>query len=168
MNCTSRHPLYTPNSQTYREELKEYGVDARPLDMLSSAAGWDHVLNGECTGATANDKGPVLLVSTLANTRGLDLPDLSHVFVLGVPEGKVHSYTHIAGRTGRFGKSGKIVTVVEKIKEEVNDGMGGRKKRAVKDEERKMNGDLERDEDYSTESRALRLVGVTKRVSDCP
>jgi len=50
-------------------------------------------------------------------------PALSHVFVMGVPEGRVDSYTHIAGRTSRFGKAlGKIVTVVEKIKEEVDDG----------------------------------------------
>ena len=137
--------LVTPPTHPIRrliEELKDYGVDARPLDMLSSAAGWDHILSGKRTGATANGKGPVLLVSTLANTRGLDLPDLSHVFVMGVPEGRVDSYTHIAGRTGRFGKTGKIVTVVERIEEEVDDGMGGRKKRVVKDEERKMKGIL--------------------------
>ena len=53
---------------------------------------------------------------------------------MGVPEGMVNSHTHIAGRTGRFGKTGKIVTVVEKIEEEVNDIMGGRKRRVVKDE----------------------------------
>ncbi|KAF9642026.1 hypothetical protein BDM02DRAFT_3250992, partial [Thelephora ganbajun] len=74
---------------------------------------------------TANDEGPILLVSTLVNTRGLDLPDLSHVFVMGIPEGRVDLYTHIAGRTGRFGKTGKIVAVVEKIEEEDNDGKGG-------------------------------------------
>ena len=52
------------------------------------------------------------------------------------------SYTHIAGRTVRFGKNGKIVTVVEKIEEEVDDGKGGKKKRVVKDEEKKMKGIL--------------------------
>ena len=110
--------------------------------MLSPAAGWNHILNGKGTEAAASDKGPVLLISTLANTRGLDLPDLSHVFVMGVPEGRVDTYTHIAGRTGRFGKTGKIVTVVEKIEEEVDDGMGGRKRRVVKDEEKRMKGIL--------------------------
>jgi hypothetical protein len=124
------------------KELKGYGVDARPLDMLSSSAGGDHILNGKGTESIVDDKGPILLVSTLANTRGLDLPNLSHVFVMGVPEGRVDSYTHIAGRTGRFGKSGKIVTIVEKYEEEVDDGEGGKKKRVVKDEGKKMKGIL--------------------------
>ena len=121
------------------KELKEYGVDARPLDMLSPVAGDNHASNDK---GTTDGEGPVLLVSTLANTRGLDLPDLSHVFIMGVPEGRVDSYTHIAGRTGRFGKPGKIVTVVEKIEEEVDDGNGGKKTRVVKDEEKKIRGIL--------------------------
>ena len=124
------------------KELKGYGVDARPLDMLSSVAGGNHMLNGKGTETTVDGKGPILLVSTLANTRGLDLPDLSHVFVMGVPEGRVDSYTHVAGRACRFGKSGKIVTVVEKLEEKIDDGKGGKKKRVVKDEEKKMKGIL--------------------------
>jgi len=124
------------------KELEGYGVDARPLDMLSSVAGRNHILRDKGTETTPDGDGPILLVSTLANTRGLDLPDLSHVFILGVPEGRVDSYTHIAGRTGRFGKTGKIVTIVEKIEEEVDDGEGGKKKRVVKDEEKMMRGIL--------------------------
>ena len=137
--------LVTPATHPIRrliEELKGYDVDARPLDMLSSSAGRNHILTGKSTWPSTGDEGPILLVSTLANTRGLDLPDLSHVFVMGVPEGRVDSYTHIAGRTGRFGKTGKIVTVVEKIEEEVNDGEGRKKKRVVRDEEKKMKGIL--------------------------
>ena len=135
--------LVTPTTHPIHrlvKELKGYGVDARPLDILSSSAGRNHILNGEGTKAIADGENPVLLVSTLANTRGLDLPDLSHVFVMGVPEGRVDSYTHIAGRTGRFGKTGTIVTVVEKFEEEVDDGLGGKKRRIVKDEEKKMKG----------------------------
>lgn len=124
------------------KELKGYGVDARPLDMLSPIAGENYIPNGKNTETTANGEGPILLVSTLANTRGLDLPDLSHVFIMGVPEGRVDSYTHVAGRVSRFGRAGKIVTVVEKIEEEVDDGNGGKKTRVVKDEEKKMMGIL--------------------------
>lgn len=124
------------------KELKGYGVDARPLDLLSPSAGRDHILNGKGIGAIVDGRGPILLVSTLASTRGLDLPSLSHVFVMGVPEGRVDSYTHIAGRTGRFGKGGTIVVVVEKFEEEVDDGEGGKKRRVVKDEEKKMKGIL--------------------------
>ena len=137
--------LVTPASHPIRrliEELKGYGVDARPLDMLSPVAGRNHMLNGEGVGTTAVSEGPILLVSTLANVRGLDFPDLSHVFVMGVPEGRVDSYTHIAGRTCRFGKTGKIITVVERIEEEVDNGKGGKEKRVVKDEEKKMRGIL--------------------------
>ena len=122
------------------KELEGYGVNAQPLDMLSPTTWKNHTANSESTGTAADGEGPVLLVSTLANTRGLDLPDLTHVFIMGVPEGRVDSYTHIAGRTGRFGKGGKVVTVVEKIEEEVDDGRGGKKTRVVKDEEKKMRG----------------------------
>jgi hypothetical protein len=68
-------------------------------------------------------------------------PTFPHVFIIGVLEGKADSYTHIAGRTGRFGKSGKIVTVAENIEEDVDDGKGG-KKRVVDGEEKKMRGIL--------------------------
>ena len=124
------------------KELKGYGVDARPLDMLSPITRKNHTPNSERIVTTADCEGPILLVSTLANTRGLDLPDLSHVFVMGVPEGRVDSYTHIAGRTCRFGKDGKVVTIVEKNEEEVDDVKGGKKMRVVKDEEKKIRGIL--------------------------
>jgi len=61
---------------------------------------------------------------------------------MSVPDGRVDSYTHIAGRTGRFGKTGKVITVVEKLEEEIDDGNGGKKTRVVKDEEKKMKGIL--------------------------
>ena len=43
----------------------------------------------------------------LSQTRSLDSPDLSHVFFMEVPEGRVDPYTHIAGRTGLFGMAGR-------------------------------------------------------------
>jgi len=58
---------------------------------------------------------------------------------MGVPEGR-SIRTPILLADKWFGKAGKIVTVVEKIKEEVDDGKGGRKTRVVKDEERQMRG----------------------------
>jgi hypothetical protein len=97
-------------------ELREMGVNAHGLDLLETDKGRSHLLSGG-RGAREN---PTLLVSTLATTRGLDLPELSHVFVLGIPEGPrvngrtVDGYLHIAGRVGRFGRGGKVITVVEK------------------------------------------------------
>lgn len=96
-------------------ELRELGVNAHALDLLSMEKGRSHLL-----AETPSDENPTLLVGTNATIRGLDLPDLTHVFSLGIPEGPkisggtVSTYLHIAGRVGRFGRGGKMITVVEK------------------------------------------------------
>ncbi|KIM47903.1 hypothetical protein M413DRAFT_22484 [Hebeloma cylindrosporum] len=85
------------------EDLRSLGVDAEGLDVRRGAAG----------------ENPRLLVATAATMRGLDLPQLSHVFVVGLVDGRsvngrvVDSYVHIAGRVGRFGGRGRVVSVVE-------------------------------------------------------
>ena len=133
----SSYPVFT-----LVEELKGYGVDARPLDMLSPFAGRNHILNSKGTEVVTEGEGPILFVSTLANTRGLDLPELSHVFILGVPYGRVDSYTHIAGRTCRFGKAGTIVTIVEDFAREFTDGEGRKERRVMLNGEKIMKGIL--------------------------
>lgn len=52
-----------------------------------------------------------LLVASDVAARGLDIPDVSHVFNFDVP---IHAedYVHRIGRTGRAGRSGKAFTVV--------------------------------------------------------
>jgi superfamily II DNA/RNA helicase len=52
-----------------------------------------------------------LLVASDVAARGLDIPDVSHVFNYDVP---IHSedYVHRIGRTGRAGRSGKAFTIV--------------------------------------------------------
>ncbi|WP_407051043.1 DEAD/DEAH box helicase [Methyloraptor flagellatus] len=52
-----------------------------------------------------------LLVASDVAARGLDIPDVSHVFNFDVP---VHAedYVHRIGRTGRAGRSGTAVTIV--------------------------------------------------------
>lgn len=88
-------------------ELREMGLDARIFDAQNPAVG-------------GGEENPVLLVTTLAMARGLDLPDATHVFSLGIPDGPrlsgqtVDAYLHVAGRVGRFGRRGTVVTVVEK------------------------------------------------------
>jgi superfamily II DNA/RNA helicase len=54
-------------------------------------------------------KIPVLVSSDLA-ARGLDVPDITHVIELDVPESG-GAYVHRAGRTGRAGKRGVMVTI---------------------------------------------------------
>ncbi|KAG5647626.1 hypothetical protein DXG03_008979 [Asterophora parasitica] len=94
-------------------ELREMGINARRVEGRSD------LLRGDGSG----QDNATLLVSTLATTRGLDLPELTHVFILGIPDGPtvngktVDAYVHLAGRVGRFGRGGKVVTVVEKEEE---------------------------------------------------
>ncbi|KAF8078735.1 P-loop containing nucleoside triphosphate hydrolase protein [Lyophyllum atratum] len=110
-------------------ELREMGINAHGLDLLTDETGRAHLLRGDSSG----EENPTLLVSTLATTRGLDLPELTHVFILGIPDGPkvngktVDTYVHLAGRVGRFGRGGKVITVVEKEKETVETEDGERR-----------------------------------------
>jgi superfamily II DNA/RNA helicase len=54
-----------------------------------------------------------LLVASDVAARGLDIPDVSHVFNFDTP---IHAddYVHRIGRTGRAGRSGKSFTIVTK------------------------------------------------------
>ena len=52
-----------------------------------------------------------LLVASDVAARGLDIPDVSHVFNYDVPS-HAEDYVHRIGRTGRAGKSGTAVTLM--------------------------------------------------------
>ncbi len=54
-----------------------------------------------------------LLVASDVAARGLDIPDVSHVFNYDVPL-HAEDYVHRIGRTGRAGRSGKAFTIVTK------------------------------------------------------
>lgn len=106
--------------QSIVSELRDLGVNAHGLDLLSEDSGRAHLMRGPSDIAVAT---PTLLVSTLASTRGLDLPELSHVFILGLPDARrVDPYLHAAGRVGRFGRGGKVVTVLEEPRRSLPDG----------------------------------------------
>ncbi|KAI0067797.1 P-loop containing nucleoside triphosphate hydrolase protein [Artomyces pyxidatus] len=110
-------------------DLRRLGVNACGLDLLTLDRGRAHLVRaiGEPV-----EEAPTMLVATLASMRGLDLPELSHVFILGVPDGqqKVDTYLHIAGRVGRFGRGGKVISILEERREV--EGVDG--KRGVRDE----------------------------------
>lgn len=113
-------------------ELNRLGVSAHGLDLVDNDAGRAHLLskNGDIP-----DENPTLLVSTLATTRGIDFPALTHVFLLGLPEGRAGDvYLHVAGRVGRFGRRGKVITIVEGRRE--NEGKNG--KVCVRDDSKKV------------------------------
>ncbi|KAI0307913.1 P-loop containing nucleoside triphosphate hydrolase protein [Multifurca ochricompacta] len=98
-------------------DLRMLGVNAFGLDLLLSTTtdrrGAGAGGGGEAHGIKEEDN-PRLLISTTATTRGLDLPDLSHVFVWGVGDVKVNTntYVHLAGRVGRFRGGGKVISLL--------------------------------------------------------
>jgi len=51
------------------------------------------------------------LVTTDVASRGIDVDDLSHVFIFSTPDSP-EQYIHRAGRTGRVGKSGRAISLV--------------------------------------------------------
>lgn len=113
-------------------ELREMGLDARVFDPQKPVVQHDQDQDQD------KDEDPVLLVTTVAMARGLDMPDATHVFSLGIPEGprvtgrSIDAYLHVAGRVGRFGRHGTVVTVVEE-EESVPETAGSRMKRILRE-----------------------------------
>jgi len=56
-----------------------------------------------------------MLCASDVAARGLDVPDVSHVFNYDVP-GHAEDYVHRIGRTGRAGRKGKAITITTKSK----------------------------------------------------
>ena len=56
---------------------------------------------------------PHILVATDVAARGLDIKNVSHVFNYDIPK-TVEDYTHRIGRTARFGKTGKTISLVSR------------------------------------------------------
>jgi superfamily II DNA/RNA helicase len=93
-------------------DLRQLGVTAVGLDLLDAQHGQRELLHGS---SDSTRDQPILLVSTFATVRGIDLPELTHVFMLGVPnDRRVDTYLHVAGRVGRFGRGGRVIAVLEK------------------------------------------------------
>src|SRR4051812_10410444 len=71
------------------------------LDQSARTAALDSFRNGEVK----------LLIASDVAARGLDIPDVSHVFNFDVPH-HADDYVHRIGRTGRAGKTGTAITIV--------------------------------------------------------
>ena len=54
------------------------------------------------------------LVTTDVASRGIDIEDLSHVFIFSTPQSP-EQYIHRAGRTGRVGKGGRAISLVSAL-----------------------------------------------------
>lgn len=88
--------------------LQRYGYNAAEIssDLTQSAreAVMEQIRQGQLR----------FLVATDVASRGIDIPDLSHVFLYEVPE-DFESYIHRAGRTGRAGASGVAISLVNSL-----------------------------------------------------
>jgi superfamily II DNA/RNA helicase len=71
------------------------------MDQSARMAALDRFKKGEAD----------LLIASDVAARGLDIPDVSHVFNFDVPH-HPDDYVHRIGRTGRAGKSGTAITIV--------------------------------------------------------
>ncbi|MEA1942797.1 MAG: DEAD/DEAH box helicase, partial [Pseudomonadota bacterium] len=84
--------------------LKRHGFSAAPihgdLDQSTRTATLADFKSGELRFLVASDVA----------ARGLDIPDVSHVFNYDVPH-HADDYVHRIGRTGRAGKTGESVTI---------------------------------------------------------
>lgn len=87
------------------KSLKRHGFDAAPihgdLDQATRTRTLEAFRKGELK----------LLVASDVAARGLDIPDVSHIFNFDVPH-HADDYVHRIGRTGRAGKSGETFMLV--------------------------------------------------------
>jgi len=63
-----------------------------------------------------------ILVASDVAARGLDIPDVSHVFNMDVPT-HAEDYVHRIGRTGRAGRSGEAITLVTRAEKKYIDAI---------------------------------------------
>jgi superfamily II DNA/RNA helicase len=87
------------------KSLQKHGFNAGALhgdmDQMSRMATLDAFREGRVT----------LLAASDVAARGLDIPDVSHIFNFDVPW-QADDYVHRIGRTGRAGKEGRSLTIV--------------------------------------------------------
>ncbi len=87
------------------EKLITDGYNADALHGELSQAQRDQVMN------KFRGKGLQMLVATDVAARGLDVSDLTHVINYNLPDDPA-SYTHRSGRTGRAGKTGISIAII--------------------------------------------------------
>ncbi len=86
--------------------LQGFGYNADALSADLSQSKREQVLTRARNGQIR------FLVATDVAARGIDIPDLSHVFLYEPPEDH-ESYIHRAGRTGRAGAGGEVISLVD-------------------------------------------------------
>ncbi|RKP37209.1 P-loop containing nucleoside triphosphate hydrolase protein, partial [Dimargaris cristalligena] len=95
-------PAFTPKFLEHlrtEQGIKATGFDGRPRPSAS-------------TSASSEEPTPQIYVMSEFIARGLDIPNVTHVVIVGFPS-NTQSYIHMAGRTGRMGRSGKVFTILQ-------------------------------------------------------
>lgn len=90
--------------------LKNYGIDAQHLTGDLPQSKRESLMQRLRSGELR------FLIATDVAARGIDISDLSHVFLYSIPE-HVEVYVHRSGRTARAGKTGIAITICEKFEE---------------------------------------------------
>ncbi|WP_147822483.1 DEAD/DEAH box helicase [Salidesulfovibrio onnuriiensis] len=88
------------------EVLKNFGYEAEAISSDLTQKKRERVLE------RIRNRHLRFLVATDVAARGIDIPDLSHVFLYEPPDDP-ESYIHRAGRTGRAGASGTVITFAD-------------------------------------------------------
>ena len=92
-------------TQEIADKLMQEGYNADSLHGELSQAQRDAVMQ------KFRSRNLQLLVATDVAARGLDVDDLTHVINYGLPD-DTESYTHRSGRTGRAGKTGTSIAII--------------------------------------------------------
>ena len=92
-------------TQEIADKLMQEGYNADSLHGELSQAQRDAVMQ------KFRIRNLQLLVATDVAARGLDVDDLTHVINYGLPD-ETQSYTHRSGRTGRAGKTGTSIAII--------------------------------------------------------
>ena len=92
-------------TQEIADKLMQEGYNADTLHGELSQAQRDAVMQ------KFRIRNLQLLVATDVAARGLDVDDLTHVINYGLPD-DTESYTHRSGRTGRAGKTGTSIAII--------------------------------------------------------
>ena len=92
-------------TQEIAEKLMQEGYNADSLHGELTQAARDQVMQ------KFRIRNLQLLVATDVAARGLDVDDLTHVINYGLPD-DIESYTHRSGRTGRAGKTGTSIAII--------------------------------------------------------
>ncbi|RIA98166.1 P-loop containing nucleoside triphosphate hydrolase protein [Glomus cerebriforme] len=114
------HKINVPNLV---KKFREYGVPAKELSSsyIPTMNKQGHSYNSLSTIESDLDNftakptfapKTTIYIAQEFTSRGIDIPNISHVFILGVPS-SASEYLHMSGRTGRMGRDGKVISFIK-------------------------------------------------------